>query len=85
MASTVIIFPFTYMCTQYLHYIHPLMLFTHLPPAIGTNPLVRICSTHPPVPQFCKWKHFYLLKSAKHGISFWHLHIYYMQIIYIYL
>jgi hypothetical protein len=38
--STGIIFTFTYMCTQYLHHIHPLTLFSwYLPPCTGTNVL----------------------------------------------
>jgi hypothetical protein len=36
--STGIIFPFIYMCTQYLHYIHPPIPFLyHLRPSNGTN------------------------------------------------
>jgi hypothetical protein len=42
--STDIIFVSTYMCTQYLHHIHPPTPF-HLLPPIGTNPtLGRTCS-----------------------------------------
>jgi hypothetical protein len=33
--STGLIFPFSYMCSQYLHQIHPP---TPLPPSTGTNP-----------------------------------------------
>jgi hypothetical protein len=37
--STGIIFPFTYMCTQYLYYIHSPTPFPHiLPFPTGTNP-----------------------------------------------
>jgi hypothetical protein len=37
--STGIIFPFTYMCTQYLYYIHSPTPFSHiLPFPTGTNP-----------------------------------------------
>jgi hypothetical protein len=36
--STGIIFPFTYVCTQYLYYFHLPMLFPHFfPPPTGTN------------------------------------------------
>jgi hypothetical protein len=36
--STDIVFIFTYMCTQYLHHIHPPIPFPHkLPPPTGTN------------------------------------------------
>jgi hypothetical protein len=34
LVSTDLIFPFTYMCTQYLHYIHPPTPFPHLLPAL---------------------------------------------------
>jgi hypothetical protein len=44
--STGINFPFTYMCTQYLHHIHPPMPLPYLlPPPTGTNPPTRIHST----------------------------------------
>jgi hypothetical protein len=40
-----LIFPFTYMCTQYLHYIHPHTLSPYfLPTPTGTNPSDRTCS-----------------------------------------
>jgi hypothetical protein len=39
-ASTGLIFSFTYMCAQYLHYIHPPMPFPHLltRPGVPTAP-----------------------------------------------
>jgi hypothetical protein len=40
-----IIFPFIYICTQYLHYIHPSTPFPYLfPPPTGTNSPGRACS-----------------------------------------
>jgi hypothetical protein len=50
--STDILFPFTYMCTQYLHHIHPLTPFPHLLllPPLPTPP--RQDLFHPPVIQF---------------------------------
>jgi hypothetical protein len=54
--STDIFFPFTFMCTQYLHHIHPLIPFPHLlPPPTGNN-TPRQSLFCPPVPQFCKKK-----------------------------
>jgi hypothetical protein len=48
--STGIIFPFTSMCTQYLHYIQPPMSFPHLlPPLNDTNPVPQAG----PVPSSC--------------------------------
>jgi hypothetical protein len=44
---TGIIFPFTHMCTQYLHYINLHMPFPHflpLPLVPATNPPDRTCS-----------------------------------------
>jgi hypothetical protein len=50
-------FPFTYMCTYYLHYIHPSMSFANLiPPLPLTLPLLKQDLFCPPGPQFCKWK-----------------------------
>jgi hypothetical protein len=47
LVSTDIIFPFTYMCTQYLYRIHPSSPFPHLLPSpTSTNHHTgRICST----------------------------------------
>jgi hypothetical protein len=52
--STTTIFPFTYMCPQYLHYIYLLKPFSHLlSPPTGTNSLRQdlFC---PSVLRFCK-------------------------------
>jgi hypothetical protein len=56
--STGIIFPFTYMCTQYLHYIQHLTPLPHiLPTATGTMPLYpRQDLLCPPVLRFCRRK-----------------------------
>jgi hypothetical protein len=77
-ASTGIIFPFTYMCTQYLHHIHrPRALFYLLPPPTGTNP-PRQNLFCPPVLWFCKRKkwHLCLFKIATQGVFLWHIHVY---------
>jgi hypothetical protein len=51
--SSDIIFPFTYMCTQYLYHIHPPSQFPHLhPPPTGTIPL-RQDLFPPPILWFC--------------------------------
>jgi hypothetical protein len=44
--STGLISPFTYMCTQYLHYIHPPTPFSHIPPlpVLPTTLPDRTCS-----------------------------------------
>jgi hypothetical protein len=56
MVSTSIIFQFTYICTQYLHYIHPLTTFNQIfTPPTGTKSLERTCSTFL----------FYLVKKKK--------------------
>jgi hypothetical protein len=40
------IFPFTFMYTEYVHYIHPPSIFPHLfPPSTGTNPSDSACFT----------------------------------------
>jgi hypothetical protein len=77
-----IICTFTYMCTQYLHRIHPLVPFPHLlPPPIDTNhlPSPQAHFFHPSIPRFCKRKkewHFSLFKIATQWVSLWHFHIY---------
>jgi hypothetical protein len=73
MILTGIIFPFTFMCTQYLYYIHSPTPF----PCILPLPLVPIRQAES-VLQFCKRKkkwHFCLLKIATQGISLWHFHV----------
>jgi hypothetical protein len=43
--SACLIFPFSYMCTQYFHCVHPPTPFPYiLPLSTDTNPLDRICS-----------------------------------------
>jgi hypothetical protein len=51
--STCVIFPFTYMCTQYLHYIYPSF---PPPPVVPTPPNPRQDLFYPPVLQFYKRK-----------------------------
>jgi hypothetical protein len=69
-------FPFTYMCTQYLHYIHSPAPFLHiLPSSTGTNPC------RGPVPDsydFCKrkMKYFCLFMVAIQGVSLWNFYVY---------
>jgi hypothetical protein len=69
-----IIFPFTYMYTQYLHHIHPLCPF----PTLTPSHWYQFPQTGPPVLQFCKRKnwHVYLFKIAVHGVSLQHFHVY---------
>jgi hypothetical protein len=44
------IFPLTFMCTQYLHYIHNPTLFPyHLPHRTGTSPTPQAGPVRPPV------------------------------------
>jgi hypothetical protein len=74
-----IVFPFTYMCTQYSHCIHPPTPFPHhLPLPLVPTPLSRQGMFHPPVPQFCKEKqwHFCFFKIATQGVSLGHFHVY---------
>jgi hypothetical protein len=54
--STGLIFPFTYMCTQYLHHIHPPTPFLHISPfpLVPTPPPGRTCSA--PILWLCKRK-----------------------------
>jgi hypothetical protein len=72
--STVLIFPLTYMCTQYLYYIHPRTPFPHiLPlPQPPRQDLTLLFS------DFVKTKRFYffLFKIAIQGVSLWHFYIY---------
>jgi hypothetical protein len=72
--STGLIFPFTYMCTQYL--------YTH---TLSWNPLPSQCYQTPrqdmlslSVLWFCKRKnwHFCLFKIVIQGVSLWHFHLY---------
>jgi hypothetical protein len=75
---TGIIFPLTYMCTQYMHHIHLLAPFPCLlTPPTGTN-LPRQDLFCPPVLWFCKRKkwQFCLFKIATQGVSLWHFHVY---------
>jgi hypothetical protein len=59
------IFPFTYMCTQYLHCIHPPMPAPHLlHPPTGTNPSGRTCSAFLLVYYFFKG-----IYCVRHAIS----------------
>jgi hypothetical protein len=69
-----IIFPFTYICTQYTH------PFSHLLPTLtGTAPssLARTCSDllFSDFVKEKKW-HFCLVKVAIRGVSLWHFHVY---------
>jgi hypothetical protein len=74
--STGLIFPFTYMCIQYLHCIHPTPFPYLFPPThTGTNSQ-RQDLFHPPVLQFCKRKkYFWLFKIATQGVSLWHFYV----------
>jgi hypothetical protein len=77
--STGIIFQFTVMCTQYLHYIHPPTPFLHLltpsywyqPHPIRQNLFPSSCSL---VLQK-KW-HFCLFKIATQGVSLWYFYVF---------
>jgi hypothetical protein len=73
--STSVIFPFTYLCTQCLHYSHPPTHFPHiLLFRLGTNPTPRDLF-HPPVLWCCK-KNDILFKIGTQGVSLWHFHVY---------
>jgi hypothetical protein len=72
------IIPFTYLCTQYWHYIHTPIPSPHLlPPPTGTNPPGRTCSglVFSLVLFFLK-RSFFLLLFKIQGVSLWHLHVY---------
>jgi hypothetical protein len=76
--STDLIFPFTYMCTQYLHHIHPPTPLPHiLSPPTGTNHWDRTCSALL-FSNFIKEKkwHLCLLKIDIQGVSLWHFPVY---------
>jgi hypothetical protein len=76
--STGIIFPFTYICTQYLCCIHSPMSFPHLlPPSTGTSPSGRTCPTLL-FSDFVKVNkyHFCLFKIVTQGFSLWYFHAY---------
>jgi hypothetical protein len=74
--STAITFPFTYMCTQYLYYIHPPTLLPHfLPSPTGTNPSPK----QDLFSNFVKVKKdifVFLTKIATQGVSLRHFHVY---------
>jgi hypothetical protein len=72
--------PFTYMRTQYLHHIHPLISFPHLLlPPTGINLQGRTYSTilfsNFSKKRKKKWQ-FCLSKIATEEISLWHFHAY---------
>jgi hypothetical protein len=76
--STGIIFPFRYMCTQYLHLIHYLTPFPHLLPTPMFQHSPPQTVTIPPfysLSLFKKW-HSCLFKIAIQGVSLWHFHVY---------
>jgi hypothetical protein len=53
--STGAIFAFAYICTHFLHHIHPPTPFSwHLPPPMGDSPPPRQVLFRPPVLQFCR-------------------------------
>jgi hypothetical protein len=71
--STGFIFPFTYMCTQYLDHIHPRTPFPHL----LTLPLIQIPQTGPVLPSYSlillkkkKKRHLCLFKVSIYTRSF---------------
>jgi hypothetical protein len=70
-----LIFPFTYMCTQYLHYIHPHTLSPHFLPPIGSKYPTENCSTLCSL-IFLKKKKWLSFKIATHGVSLWHFYVY---------
>jgi hypothetical protein len=80
--STGLIFPFTYVCTQYLHCIHPTMPFPHpFPPPTGATAHLHHSTCLPVLfSDFVKKKkkkwHFCLFKIAIWGVSLWHFHVY---------
>jgi hypothetical protein len=76
-----LIFPFTCMCTQYLHHIHPLWPYPHLLPlplVPSPNPTLadKTCSVLL-FSDFVKEKKMkFLFKKATQGVFLWHLHVY---------
>jgi hypothetical protein len=72
---TGLIFPFTFMCTQHLHLIHPPIPF----PTSSALPLVPIPQTGPVLLSgFVKEKkwHFCFFKIAIQAVSLWHFYVY---------
>jgi hypothetical protein len=63
--STSITFPFTYMCTQYLHHIHPPSPFPHLLPLSHWYKPSRQDLLWPPVLKFC------IRKEKEVKLTFW--------------
>jgi hypothetical protein len=69
-------FPFTYMCTQYLHYIHLPTLFPHLlPPHNWYQPHPSTQDLFHPSSVFQLWEgknwHFHSFKISTEGVSLW--------------
>jgi uncharacterized membrane protein len=78
MVTTGVISPFTYMCTQYLQYIHPPTPFYHLLPPTSTNlfPPNRTCSSLLFSDFVNKKKMTFLqFKIATQEVSLWHFHV----------
>jgi hypothetical protein len=77
-----ICFLFKYMCTQYLHHIHPPTFFPyHLPPHTGINPFPHprvgpVLPSYSPILYKKKTRYLCLHKIATQGISLWHFHVY---------
>jgi hypothetical protein len=75
-SGTIILF--IYMCTHYLHQIHPPIPFPHLfPIPIGTNPTPGKTCSILLFSDFVKGKkwHLCLFKIATQGVSLWHFHV----------
>jgi hypothetical protein len=75
--STGLIFPFTYMCTQYLRHIHPPTLFPHILPLLLVPPSPGRTWPSLLFSNFVKEKkwHFCLFNIATQGVFLWHFHV----------